>query len=205
MPKKAKVVRLARSALVLKVTLREVSPPVWRRLRVAGDLTLRELHHVLQIAMGWTDSHLHEFEVGRRRYGMPDPEEDLGEPPLDEQDHPLYRLFREGARAEYVYDFGDGWRHEIVVEEAVTPEAGAAKAECLAGARACPPEDCGGDHGYAELLEAIADPSNERHEELREWVGPDFDPEAFGLAAVNRALRGAGSAAWRRKRERFYG
>src|SRR5438132_11502208 len=88
-------------AHLLKVTLREVKPPVWRRLRVAGDLTLRELHHVLQIALGWSDSHLHEFEVGGRRYGMPSPEEDLGEPPLDEQDHPLHRMLRKGNRAEY--------------------------------------------------------------------------------------------------------
>lgn len=164
MPKKAKILRLARSALVLEVTLREVKPPVWRRLRVA--VISRSGNCTTCCRSRW---------VGAT-----------------------------GDRAEYFCDFGDGWRHEILVEDAVTPETGAPKAECLAGARACPPEDCGGGHGYAELLEAIADPSNERHEELRQWVGPDFDPEAFAPAAVNRALRGAGSAAWRRQRERFY-
>ena len=211
MPKKAKIVSLAGKAsrrsgsgYLLKVTLHEVSPPVWRRLRVAADLTLRDLHHVLQIALGWTDSHLHEFEISRKRYGMPDPEEDLGEPALDEKDYPLHRLLRKGSRLEYHYDFGDSWRHAIVVEDAVSLGANAPKAECLAGAQACPPEDCGGAYGYAELLEALGDPSNEHHAELLEWVGSHFDPEDFDVASVNRELRGAGSSAWRRGRERFY-
>jgi len=211
MAKKTKVARLrprkpprSPPAYLLKVTLRGVRPPIWRRVRVAGDLTLRELHHVLQLALGWTDSHLHEFEIGGNRYGMPDPQEDIDEPPLDEQDHQLDELLQKGGRAEYLYDFGDSWRHEIVVENELSPERSAPKAECLAGARACPPEDSGGADAYEELLEAIADPTNERHAELREWVDPDFDSEEFDLASVNRALRGAGSATWRRRRERFY-
>ena len=211
MPKKAKIGFPAKKAsprpesgFFLTVTLSEVSPPVWRRLRVAAELTLRDLHHVLQIALGWTDSHLHEFEISRKRYGMPDPAEDFGEPALDERHYPLHRLLRKDSRFEYHYDFGDSWRHAIVVEDAVSLGANARKAECLAGARACPPEDCGGAYGYAELLEALGDPSNERHAELAEWVGPHFDPEEFDLASVNRELRGAGSSAWRRGRERFY-
>ena len=211
MPKKAKIDSLAKkttrrseNGFVLKVTLHEVSPPVWRRLRVASALTLRDLHHVLQIALGWTDSHLHEFEISRKRYGMPDPEDEFGEPALDEKDYPLHRLLRKGSRLVYHYDFGDSWRHAIVVEDAVSLGASASKAECLAGARACPPEDCGGAYGYAELLEALGDPSNARHAELQEWVGPGFDPEEFDLALVNRELRGAGSSAWRHGRERFY-
>jgi len=207
---KAKVIPLAtkprrqKAAYELKVTLREVRPPIWRRLRVAGDLTLRELHHVLQIALGWTDSHLHEFEIRGRRYGMPDPQEDLGEPPLDEAKFSLDDLLRTGGRAEYTYDFGDGWSHEIVVEDSVPLDPRGLKAECLAGKRACPPEDCGGAHGYADLLEALADSSHESYAEMKEWVGPYFSPEEFDLALVTRELRGAGTAAWRRKRERFY-
>ena len=104
----------------------------------------------------------------------------------------------------YHYYFGDSCRHAILVEDAVSLGASAPKAECLAGARVCPPEDCGGAYGYAELLEALGDPSNERHAELQEWVGPDFAPKEFDLASVNRELRGAGSSAWRRGRERFY-
>ena len=203
-PRAAKSLRGRSVAYVLKVTLREVRPPIWRRVRVAGDLTLRELHHVLQIALGWTDSHLHEFEIAGKRYGMPDPEEDFGEPPLDEQDYELQDLLRKGNRFEYVYDFGDDWRHQIVVEREETPEQSAPKAKCLEGARAVPPEDCGGVYGYAELLETLADPAHERYAELREWVGPYFAPEEFDLVLVNRDLRGAGSVAWRRRRERFY-
>jgi len=191
-------------AFLLKVTLRGVRPPIWRRIRVAGDPTLRELHHVLQIALGWTDSHLHEFEIGGRRYGMPDPLEDIGEPPLDEQNFRLDELLQKGTAAEYLYDFGDGWRHDIVVEDEEAAMRGALKAECLAGARACPPEDSGGAHQYQHLLEALADPTNKRHRELLEWVGPHFAPEEFDLVSVNRALRGAGSVRWRQRRERFY-
>ena len=104
-------------------------------------------------------------------------------------------MLRKGGRGAYHYDFGDSWRHAIVVEDAVSLGANAPKAERLAGARACPPEDCGGAYGYAELLEALGDPSNERHAELQEWVGPHFAPEEFDLASVNRELRDAGAAA----------
>jgi len=190
-------------AYVLSVTLSEVKPPVWRRLRVASDLTLRDLHHVLQIAMGWDDCHLHEFEIDGKRYGMPDPLEDRGRSPLDEQDYKLAALLRRVTRFGYLYDFGDEWRHEIVVEDSVSREPDAPKAQCLDGARACPREDCHGALGYADLLGALSRTSK-RSAELREWVGPDFDPEKFDLDVVNRELRGAGTAAWRRKRERFY-
>ena len=211
MPKKGEAVQVAskksrpsESAYLLKVTLRDVKPPIWRRLCVAGGLTLRDLHHVLQVSLGWTDSHLHEFEISGKRYGMPDPNEDFGDPPFDEQQFPLHKVLRRGSRALYHYDFGDSWRHSLVVERITSLPPGNTKAECLAGARACPPEDCGGPYGYADLLEALADPSNERHAELREWAGPHFRPEEFDLSAVNRELRGAGTALWRRRRERFY-
>jgi hypothetical protein len=190
-------------AYVLGVTLSEVKPPVWRRLRVAGDLTVRDLHHVLQIAMGWDDCHLHEFDIEGKRYGLPYPPEERGRAPLDEQDYRIASLLRRGTRFGYLYDFGDAWRHEIVVEDTVAGEPGVPKAQCLDGARACPPEDCHGALGYGDLLAVLARPTK-RSAELREWVGPDFDPEKFELDVVNRELRGAGTAVWRRKRERFY-
>jgi len=211
MAKKAKVVPLrartpprSPAANLLKVTLQDIRPAIWRWIRVAGDLTLRELHHVLQITVGWTDSHLHEFEIDGTRYGMPDPQEDIGEPPLDEQNYRLNELLQKGSHAEYLYDFGDGWRHETVVEDEEPASRGAPKAECLAGARACPPEDSGGPYRYKELLKAVADPTKKRHRELLEWVGPQFAPEQVDLVCVNRVLRGAGSIRWRQRRERFY-
>jgi len=204
-PAGAKSVGSPASGLILKVTLRGVKPPIWRRLRVSRELTLRDLHHVLQVSLGWTDSHLHQFVIGDVRYGLPDPEEDFGESPLDERKFRVGDLLPDGGRAQYEYDFGDGWEHSIVVERITSlPDGGNNKAECLAGARSCPPEDCGGPHGYADLLEALANPADRRHAELREWAGPHFDPGGFDLDAINQGLRGAGSAAWRKEREQFY-
>ncbi|OIO04644.1 MAG: hypothetical protein AUJ52_14765 [Elusimicrobia bacterium CG1_02_63_36] len=176
-----------RLAFHLKVTLLGSSPPIWRRVLIPGNLTLAKLHDILQRAMGWTNSHLHMFEVGPDRYAEPDPEwGDVG-------DHHAIRLCdaapQAGDKFVYIYDIGDGWQHEIEVEE-ITPTDGSQKIGpvCLAGARACPPEDCGGIGGYAELLEALSDPKHERHEELSEWIGGEFDPEAFDLSEINKAL-----------------
>ena len=147
---------------MLKVTLRGVKPAVWRRLQIASDLTLRDLHHALQVVLGWTDSHLHEFELDGSRYGMPDPQEDFGEPSLDERRFSIGNVLGGGTRAEYLYDFGDGWAHQLKVERAVALSSGSPRVQCLAGARSCPPEDCGGPYGYADLMEALADSGNER-------------------------------------------
>ena len=117
----------------LKVTLRDVSPPVWRRVRVAGSMTLRDLHHVLQVSLGWMDSHLHEFRIRGRRYGMPDPEDNYGEPPLDEVEYRLGELVRAGDRFEYVHDFGDGSRHEVVVASSAPLELERGRVGRLAG------------------------------------------------------------------------
>jgi hypothetical protein len=173
----------------LKVTLADVKPPVWRRIRVRGDLSLERLHVVLQRTLGWRDEHLHEWIVGGRRYGIPEPDE----PEYEVEDERRLTL-REagpipGARFEYVYDLGDGWRHHVMVENMDLPDPALRHPECLAGQRACPPENCGGPPGYTEFLEAINDPGHPEHEQRLTWVGGRFDPEAFDLAAVNRKLR----------------
>lgn len=177
----------------MKVTLLGTSPPVWRRLAVPSSTTLGQLHHVLQYAMGWQDCHLHEFSAAGRRFG---PRSDLfddgwGTPPKDEATAKLSRVAPAGSRLLYDYDFGDGWRHEIVVEkvERVPADApGAVGPVCLSGRRACPPEDCGGVWGYEHLLAVIADPEHEEHQELVEWLGGDHDPERFDPADVNPML-----------------
>jgi len=176
----------------VKVTLLDSSPPIWRRLLVPADLTLARLHGVLQAAMGWEDDHLHEFRSGQSRFGMPDAfGEFMGMPPVgDERTVPLSTVLgRIGAKAVYTYDFGDDWEHGIVLEKRLPADPNLKYPLCTDGQRACPPEDCGGIGGFYNLLDAIGDPNHGRHEEMRDWVGDDFDPVAFSLDNVNRKLR----------------
>lgn len=177
----------AGAAYQLKVTLREVEPEVWRRLRVSGDISLNRLHRVLQVVMGWDNSHLHQFTVEGVHYGEPDPE--FPEPLKNDKRAKLKQVApAEQQRVLYEYDFGDGWEHDMLVEKIFPADPEAREPVCLAGARACPPEDCGGPPGYENLLEALRDPDHPEHDELVRWVGGAFDPEAFDLDAVNRAL-----------------
>lgn len=172
----------------IKVSLREVRPPIWRRLQVPSNILLPKLHDVLQAAMGWQQAHLHLFRVGNDCYAPPGDWEPVGE---DSRGVALVDLAaKKGARLVYEYDFGDGWTHDIVVES-VSPEP-CDEPRCTGGRRRCPPEDCGGPWGYAEMLEAIADRSHERHAELSEWSGGQFDPAEFDVAEANEALRRMG-------------
>ncbi len=169
----------------IKVTLRGVSPPVWRRLIVPSDLKLPMLHEVLQAAMGWYDCHLHLFQVGDRAFAPPGDFDPVGE---DSRDISLHDIApRKGSRVTYEYDFGDGWRHDIVVEDVIDGRCEAAR--CLKGRRNCPPEDCGGPMRYTEFRAAIADPSHEEHESWRELLPSDFDPEAFDLVQTDALVR----------------
>lgn len=171
----------------LKVTLRGIKPPVWRRLLVRSDTPLDLLHEILQSAMGWFDMHLHAFEVDRVEYGTPDEEFDL--PVEDERDVTLAQIAPAvGARLRYRYDFGDDWEHELRLEQILTPEAGGIYPRCVAGRGASPPEDVGGIGGYTNFLEIIADMTHPERAEWLQWAGGSFDPEAFDLQAVNAAL-----------------
>jgi Plasmid pRiA4b ORF-3-like protein len=177
-------------ALVLKITLLGLRPPVWRRVRVAGDSTLRTLHHVIQAVMGWHDSHLHEFEIGDRRYGEPDDEPWPGAERIHgETNLKLGALLGQRIkRFRYVYDFGDDWEHQIDVEKVEPLDPEQPYPSLITGKRACPPEDCGGIYGYLHLLEVLADPGHEEHAELSEWVDGPLDPEHFDIVAANKAL-----------------
>lgn len=178
---------LTLSTHVLRVTLLDVSPRVWRELRVPSALGLGGLHRVLQIAMGWEDVHLHEWRVGDLTYGNPD-EESWGESLADETAAVLASVAPQDSSFRYVYDLGDGWEHLVEVL-AVDPYDGqVAPVACLDGARAAPPEDCGGPIGYEHLLDALADPADEEHEELQVWAGEGFDPSFFDREAVNLRL-----------------
>jgi len=172
----------------LKIQLLGVRPPVWRRLLVPGEISLAELHDVIQTAMGWTDSHLHMFEVGDGRYGVPNPDWGMDDV-KDESRAKLFRLVKEGERLRYTYDFGDGWEHEVTVEKVSEPAPGTQYPTCTAGRRVCPPEDVGGPWGYENFLAALADDRHEDHQHFTEWIGGGFDPAAFDIGEVNAALR----------------
>jgi pRiA4b ORF-3-like protein len=173
------------AAVRLKISLRGVRPPVWRRLVVPASFTLAEVHSVFQTAMGWTDSHLHCFDVGGVLYG--DVEEFDGQVGNETRTR-LSSVARSVSKFGYEYDFGDGWEHDVLIEQ-VQPDVAAAGPFCMAGRRACPPEDCGGPWGYEHLLEVLADPGHEEHAQLSEWVGGDFAPNVFDLAETNDLLR----------------
>lgn len=173
----------------LKVTLLGLRPPIWRRIQVPSDVTLARLHDIIQDTMGWYDSHLHEFRIGGAAYGDPGLLEDMGV--RSERTARLNQVAPEpGSKLAYLYDFGDSWEHAIVVEKVLPAETGVRYPVCLTGRRACPPEDCGGVWGYADLIEIMADPQHEEHESMMEWLGHPLDPERFDPAEVNRRLAG---------------
>lgn len=175
----------------LKITLRDVRPPIWRRVLISDATTLNQLHWIIQISMGWTNSHLHQFIIDEEYYSEPMFElDDWGREVKNEKRVRLNTLSPEPKRKfAYEYDFGDGWHHEILVEKVLAPEAGARYPQCVAGKRACPLEDCGGTWGYERFLEVIKDEDDPEHEEMLEWAGGSFDPEAFNLEEVNQELK----------------
>lgn len=186
-----KAIDKAQEIYQIKVTLLGTDPPIWRRVLVPSDLTLEQLHDVLQLAMGWEDCHMHDFRIGQQRFGKSDPMEQAfgGSRTASERTARLFNVLgRAGTKAVYTYDFGDGWQHQLAVEKRLASEPGRAYPPCLAGERHGPPEDCGGIPGFYNLLEAISNPEHEQHDELLEWLGDNFDPEAFSVDEVNRRL-----------------
>ncbi|MFN4310315.1 MAG: plasmid pRiA4b ORF-3 family protein [Ferrovibrio sp.] len=183
----------ANAAFQLKVQIEGIEPAIWRRVIVPAALTLRELHAVLQGAMGWQDYHLHMFEIDGKRFEVPE-DDRLGPEGgyADERKHTLRAVLTNGMQFLYVYDFGDDWRHLVTVEDIVAPAAVRQLPRCIAGERACPPEDCGGVHRYPEFLDALADPEHPEHRDMLDWAG-GFEPELFSLSQAN-ALIGAVSA-----------
>ncbi len=177
----------------LKITLKNSNPPIWRRVLISSDTTLTKLHQIIQIAMGWYDSHLHAFEIHGERYSAPMP----GDPTHLQELHmkstsrvKLNTLITaKDEKFHYDYDFGDSWGHEIVLEKILPADPKQELPVCIAGKRACPPEDVGGVWGYEDFLKAIIDPKHPDHAMNTEWIGEDFDPEAFDLDAVNEWLK----------------
>ena len=176
----------------LKVTLLDTSPPVWRRFLAPAEVSLDRLHLMLQQVMGWENYHLYRFQVASAEYSeLDDDEQDDWLDYEDSRQATLGRLVSDrGTRFLYVYDFGDNWRHELRLEDVLEGKPDAGYPLCVGGRRACPPEDCGGPWGYAEMLEVVADPDHPEHLDRVEWLGEGFDPDAFDAGRVNRTLDG---------------
>ena len=171
----------------LKVTLKGIKPPIWRRIET-HDCSLLRLHELIQIAMGWDSEHLFAFDVDGEQYGD-DPMGQMDDI-LSAKSLKLSQILGDGIkRFHYTYDFGDSWEHTVLIEKTVDAEPKATYPRCVKGKRACPPEDCGGPWGYSEFLDAIQHPEHDQHEEMLEWVGGEFDPEKLDLEAVNREMK----------------
>jgi hypothetical protein len=176
----------------LRVTLLDVAPPVWRELRVPSTVPLSVLHLILQAAFGWGDAHLHEWEINDVTYAMAD-EESWGEELEDESQATLAEVAPLDSSFLYRYDLGDGWEHLVEVLGIDLYDATVEPVALLGGERAAPPDDSGGPTGYEHLLDALADPDDPQHEEMRAWVGDGFDPAHFDREEVEQLLE----ALWR--------
>ena len=168
----------------LKITLDNVEPKVLRRIEAPLSIRLDRLHMTLQATLGWTDSHLYELRVGDIGWGVPDP--NWGDGPLDARKATLLAILEDtGAKTlRYLYDFGDGWEHTITIERLIDAEPGVLYPRLIEAVGRCPPEDVGGPYGYDEFIEALADPKHERHAEMREWAGDDYDPYLLDADAL---------------------
>jgi hypothetical protein len=171
--------------VTIKVSLRGAKPPIWRRLVMAASSPLAELHLAIQSSMGWGDCHLHVFEVGGRSYG----DRSAMDYVTDERGMSLGGIAHAGVhRFSYIYDFGDNWEHVVTIEKVASADPPLPRPVCIAGKRACPPDDCGGIWGYYKLLEGLANPSHPQHADMKDWIDDDFDPEAFEVADANIRL-----------------
>ena len=171
----------------MRIQLNDVDPVIWRRLLVPGSVRMAKLANILIAGMGWTNSHLHAFRVGEKRYGMNFDEYPEGE--IDEKSVTVLQSLRDERRFSFDYDFGDSWEHEVVIEELTWTFFGLKYAVCIDGANACPPEDVGGTGGYAYFLEAINDPEHEEFDDYTAWIDGSFDPSEFDLGEVNAMLQ----------------
>ena len=192
------------TAVQMKVTLKDVKPEVMRRLVVPVALRLNRMHLTLQAAFGWTNSHLFEFHVGEERWGIPDPDGDFGPQPIDARKARLCDVVQEtGAKTiHYLYDFGDSWDHVTKLEKWFDNTLTDGLPLLLDAVGRCPPEDVGGAPGYADYLDAISDPTNPEHENMRLWGPEQFDPNVVDRKAREAAVN-ALSGIWKPRRQKL--
>lgn len=176
----------------LKIQLNDIRPPIWRRLLISSTSSLEDFHHAIQIVMGWTNSHLHQFVCGSSRYGKIDPESDI-DPGFTLHDEINFKvkdlLKKEDDSILYEYDFGDGWEHKMTLEKILPYKKDQTLPFCIKGKRACPPEDVGGVFGYFDFLEKWSNEDHPEHKDMREWAGDHFESESFSPSETNEILR----------------
>jgi hypothetical protein len=170
--------------------LEDSQPSIWRQIQVPENYSFWELHVAIQNAMGWYDCHLHQFEITDPHYHEPvtigKPDNEIGESILIEWETKIADYFSsKNKNALYIYDFGDHWCHQITLEKVLAAVAGQTYPRCIAGERACPPEDCGGIDGYHDLIDIMNDPKHEEYEHMLEWLGGELEPEQFNAEDVH--------------------
>ncbi|ASB47853.1 plasmid pRiA4b ORF-3 family protein [Alkalitalea saponilacus] len=174
----------------VKITLNGIEPTVWRELRIPSDLFLHDFHKVIQTTMGWENGHLHQFMKNGRIFGFADDEPESRSDKF--MDYTSIRVMdilkKDGETIRYLYDFGDYWMHEIILEAILEPDADVYYPICIDGARNCPPEDCGGPPGYQEMMKIFNHPGHPDREMLLEWLDEEWEPEEFDRELVNDLL-----------------
>ena len=181
---------MAKQIFRFKVILDDILPQIWRLIEVESNITFYQFHLIIQEAMGWTNSHLHEFNDGNFRIGDTSEEAcEFGDPPQwEEKDKKISDYFsKDKTKLSYTYDFGDNWEHAIILEAIDKKQKGIKYPHCIDGMRACPPEDCGSTPGYYRLLEILADPEHNEYEEMKQWAG-DYDPESFDKESATKGM-----------------
>ncbi len=183
---------MAKKIYQIQIALKRSKPKIWRRVLIPSDLLLSDFHMVIQITMGWTNTHLHQFVKDRIFYSVRMPDDDF----WNEMNSVDYKgmnvsslLKKEKDSIVYEYDFGDGWEHQITLEKILPPDTAVSYPVCIGGKRSCPPEDVGGIWGYEEMLEILKNPDHEEFESYMDWLNEEFDPAHFDLVAVNNLLK----------------
>jgi hypothetical protein len=178
----------------IQIALKNFKPKIWRRILIPSDLLLTNFHKIIQTTMGWTNSHLHQFEKNRIFYSVKFEDDDDFWDDMNQVDYKKKKIRvsdlikAEKEKMIYEYDFGDGWEHEIVLEKILPIDKTIKYPVCINGKMACPPEDCGGVWGYENMLEVLKQPDHEEYEGFNEWLGEGFDPEDFDIEEVNEML-----------------
>jgi len=186
---------MTKSIYQVQIVLKGSEPKIWRRVLIPSNLLLSDFHFIIQIVMGWTNSHLHQFIKNKIYYSVEFPDDDF----LDDNYTIDYNkkktrisdlLTKVKEKIIYEYDFGDCWEHHILLEQILPMDSKISCPVCVEGKMKCPPEDCGGIWGYAEMLEILKQPTHKEYEGYLEWLGDDFVPEYFDKNEVNKILKG---------------